>query len=174
MAGQLSLWAVPSREDAVTYVDTICRLASDSGTKPFAPHITVTSADHGGGTGAAARDVIGRVASEFESFTVELTHFEDSDQRFRCLTAVARLHGPLVRLHAGLVAALSAEPKGYEPHLSLLYGELPAPQRAHLRTGLEPELLGMITINALQAVDTSHADYGRWSVEASWPLRVGP
>ncbi|MEY2471272.1 MAG: Cyclic phosphodiesterase-like protein [Actinomycetota bacterium] len=82
-------------------------------------------------------------------FSVELLHLADSDERFRCITITAARTPPL----DGVAA----------PHLSLLYGELTAQERAALRAAVDLPLPMTIDVDELWVVDTSD-DVEKWSV----------
>jgi hypothetical protein len=83
------------------------------------------------------------------AFTVELLHLADSDERFKCIMITAARTPPL-----DTVAA---------PHLSLLYGELSAAERAALRATVDLPLPMTIDVDELWLVDTS-GEVENWSV----------
>jgi hypothetical protein len=85
-------------------------------------------------------------------FTVELVSLTDSDERFRCITITAARTPPLDAVDA--------------PHLSLLYGELPAARRASLRATIDLPLPMTIHVDELWIVDTS-GEVENWKVAAT-------
>jgi 2'-5' RNA ligase len=152
-----SLWALPAASDAPPFVTEITRLAALVDTDAFAPHITIV--------GAMAGEVDAAIGS-FTPFQVTLIGLADSEARFRCITATVAGAQRLLDLRS----ACGEAPDEYEPHLSLLYAELPPETRAALRASVELPLPMPITIDTVSLVDTSDNDYTRWTTERRWHL----
>jgi hypothetical protein len=89
------------------------------------------------------------------AFTVDLVALADSDERFRCIT-----------ISAAPTPALAAVER---PHLSLLYAELPAEERAALRASVDLPLPMTIEIAELWRVETSGA-VANWQITQRLPL----
>jgi hypothetical protein len=142
---RVSLWAMPSRRDV--FAATSARLAAAAGLEPVEPHITVG--------GSFDVDAI-----TFTPFAVTLVGLDDSDARYRCITLTAAPTDELLALRNG------ARP--YEPHLSLLYGELDPVRRREL-CGLVDLVLPMtVEIAALALWDISSTDHASWFELRRW------
>lgn len=163
-----SLWALPSGPDRAGLAAVIDALARLSGTDGFEPHITIVGSVPGPHEAAGAID---RLAATTGPFTVELPELVDTDEHFRCIVANVRLDGPLARLHHDACAAFGTATEGFEPHVSLVYGDLPPDERARLREHVDLALPGHVRIDAISLVDTEGVDTRDWSTLATWPLR---
>lgn len=121
---------------------------------PFSAWIKRLAAETGGPVFAPHITLAGDVPPT-EPFTVDLLGLADSDARFRCITITAARTPPLDVID--------------DPHLSLLYGDLPAERRAELRAAITLPLPTTIVVNEVWRVDTS-GDVRNWSIEQTWPL----
>ena len=131
-----SLWALP--RDPAPFTAWIERLAAQTGSPAFTPHITLNKDD-----------------PPTEPFSVELLALADSDARFRCITITAARTPPLDSIDT--------------PHLSLLYAELPAEERAALRATIDLPLPMTIEVDTLCLIDTS-GDVANWETARTWRL----
>jgi hypothetical protein len=164
-----SLWLVPAEPRRTELAALIERLAA--GSHPvFAPHVTLLPslpADT-----PDVRPAVGALAAALGPFTLRLAGETHSDDFFRCVVLEAELAPPLLFARGAAERVLDlAPPEPYRPHLSLVYGHLPPPERAALaaeaRT-LMPLPLD-VTAAALELWDTSD-DVPRWTREATFPL----
>jgi 2'-5' RNA ligase len=120
-----SLWLMPTGEVRQRLAGPILDLSREYGTPAFEPHVTLAS-----GMVGAAREVAGKMrdlARRIPPFTVRLTAVDGLEEYFRCLfVRVATTH-PIMRANkaAREVFRLERQP-AFMPHLSLLYGGLPA------------------------------------------------
>jgi hypothetical protein len=130
----MSWWALPSAADAALFTPTIERLARVTATSPFPPHITIPDTPR-----------------PTTPYAVTLTHVDDEDYRFRCITLRAGDNGE---------------------HLSLLYADLSAEERAALRDTVDVPLPLTITIDAIARVDTS-GDVSAWRTVEHYSLVAG-
>ncbi len=166
MTSKLSLWATPKIHDARVFGEWIEQLAATTGTAVFAPHVTLV------GSVPPSADVapIERALAGFGAFDVTLVGLADSDQHFRCITVLAAADPPLLDLRSALVAACDADSTPYEPHLSLLYADLPSDERRALRATVTLPLPMHVAIDAVCLTDTSDDHSANWSVVRKWPL----
>ena len=129
--------------DREPFATLSARLAANAGLAPVEPHITV----------------IGSVDADIDPacdpFDVQFVALADSDEKFRCITVTVAPNATLLGLRSGETP--------YEPHLSLLYGELPDATRAALRAGVDLALPMHTPIDALAVWDTSSDDHAGWS-----------
>ncbi len=162
-----SLWALPSAHDGAELAVQIGALARLAGTRPFEPHITVVGSVPGADR---AHEVVHRLSTATGPFTVVLSEVIDTDEYFRCIVAVVRPAAGLSRLHRDACEAFGAPVDGFAPHVSLLYGDLPAGERERLRGHVAPKLPDEVRVDRLALVDTEGDDTRAWSTLAAWPL----
>ncbi len=155
---------MPRQHDAEPFAEWIERLGTATDTPVFAPHITLVGAV----PTTASRDAIGQALAAFPPFDVTFVNLADSDERFRCVTVVAAAETPLVEVRNALVATCGAEPTPYDPHLSLLYAELPSAERATLRDTVTLSLPRTAAVDRVCLVATTDEDPGAWSIEETW------
>ena len=136
-----SLWLMPIGEVRQRLAGTILELSRQYTTPAFEPHVTLAEGMVGPAreVAAKARDLARRIPP----FKVRLAAVEGLDEYFRCLfVRVAKTH-PIMRANkaAREVFRLERQP-AFMPHLSLLYGNLPAnvKQRTIASLGRQLEL----------------------------------
>ena len=155
---------MPTADDAAPFADWIERLAETHGGPIFVPHVTLL-----GEVAPASDAAIDGVLRSRTPFPVTLVGLADSDARFRCITVTAEREAPLVELHAALADACGVDGTPYEPHLSLLYAEMRAPERARVRNTVDLPLPRVVTVDAVHLVDTTD-EASRWSIQREWVL----
>jgi 2'-5' RNA ligase len=135
----LSLWLMPEGPTRETLGGLIDRLAARVGTTPFAPHVTLLP-----GLSGPEADVLARargLAAELEPLSLAFTGLDGIDEHFRCLFFRAELSGALAGAHARAARRFGRAPDPrFDPHLSLVYGDLDAGGRADLRRDLHREI----------------------------------
>jgi hypothetical protein len=174
-AERISLWALPSASDRDVYRPWIRHLARNVKNE-FEPHITFFESIPSERSAAAA---IGRVASETEPFTAELTDTRFTGKYFRCVVLIVRPEGPIVNLRNRLIGRLKessvgdwdASTEDYCPHLSLLYGTLTADERERARANIDLTLPARLLVDAMCLVNTSKGNARDWPTLETWPLR---
>jgi 2'-5' RNA ligase len=127
----ISLWLVPEGSARDRLARLIDRLAARLGTAPFPPHVTLLAglARPEGEALAAAEGV----ASSLAPFSVRLGGVDGGDAFFRCLFLRAGRTDALLVAHAAAARAFGRDPDPrFDPHLSLVYGELESRTRADL------------------------------------------
>jgi hypothetical protein len=189
-----AFWLLPAGPDAARLQGFIHRLAQEHGTDPFEPHVTLHVGSYLPNVDVQA--VLARVALALPPLTLEALETRDSDAYFKALhveIAIDRHDGhrltglrqQLARelLRSGRVGDAQDEPAhlpapqqvdqalasyDFLPHLSLLYGELPAPLRRRL--AVEHDLQGRsMLFDRIAGVRPAagHEDLGRvahWEV----------
>jgi len=120
-----SIWLMPTGEVRQRLAGTIFDLSREYAAPAFEPHVTLA-----GGIVGPAREVASKMmelARRIPPFTVRLSAVDGLDEYFRCLfVRVATTH-PIMTANktAREVFRLAKQP-AFMPHLSLLYGNLPA------------------------------------------------
>lgn len=125
-AAGISLWLMPEGEPRDRLAALIASLAARLSTPAFVPHVTLLAAVEG----SPAEDVLATaraLSASLRPLAVYLEGVEDRDEYFRCLFARAVVDAPLHAAHAAAARAFRRQPDpAFFPHLSLVYGELPA------------------------------------------------
>ena len=130
-----SLWLMPGGEVCQRLAGTILDLSRKYATPAFQPHVTLA-----GGVVGPAREVTAKMrdlARQISPFTVRLAAVDGLEDYFRCLIVrVAKTH-PIMRANkaAREVFRLEQQP-AFTPHLSLLYGNLPASAKQRIIASL--------------------------------------
>ena len=120
-----SLWLMPSGEVRQRLAGAIFDLSREYGTPAFEPHVTLA-----GGIVGPASEVAGKMrdlARRIPPLTVRLTALDGLEEYFRCLFVRVAVTQPIMRANKAAceVFRLERQP-AFMPHLSLLYGSLPA------------------------------------------------
>jgi len=149
----ISLWLVPEGEVRDLIGSLIEEQASRLGTPPFAPHVTLLP-----GLRVREGEVVRRakeMAATLEPHAMPLGPIEGRAEYFRCL--YARVPETLRLLTTRAQARLTFRGAGeapFEPHLSLVYGQLSPPEKEALIAELTPRLPSRLTCTALEVVRT--------------------
>jgi hypothetical protein len=149
----LSLWLVPDGDERAALAELIAGLSSRLGTPCFEPHLTLLPglARPGDEVVEAARVL----APALEQMVLPLRPPEGREETFRCLYLPVGETFRLLHAHALARAAFpSAEDRPFEPHLSLVYGQLPADRKDRLRQEILPGLPPRVRLAALDVVRT--------------------
>lgn len=174
----ISLWVMPRGEEAQRLAALIDELAARHGTPRFAPHLTLLPLVEG-----AEDDVLARAAElarELPPLEVRLLGPETRDEYFRRLFVRAEATPALREAHARAAARFGREANpGFLPHVSLLYGRLPAEEAEGLRAALVGRVEGRFDAVHLHAWRTAGpvADWrplGRFALGAGGPERARP
>jgi 2'-5' RNA ligase len=134
-----SLWLMPIGEVCQRLAGTILELNRQYTTPAFEPHVTLAEGMTGPVREVAAK--MGDLARQIPPFTVHLTTVDGLEEYFRCLfVRVAKTH-PIMNANkaAREVFRLERQP-AFMPHLSLLYGNLPANVKQRIVASLGRQL----------------------------------
>jgi len=120
-----SLWLMPSGEVRQRLAATILDLSRKYATPAFEPHVTLAE-----GVVGSVREVAAKMrdlARRIPPFTVRLTAVDGLEEYFRCLFVRVAKTYPLMTANKAArdVFGLEKQP-AFMPHLSLLYGNMPA------------------------------------------------
>ena len=133
-----SLWLMPTGEVRERLAGTILNLSRQYATPAFEPHVTLASGITGPAGEVASK--MRRLAKSVAPFTVRLTKVDGLEEYFRCLfVRVAPTH-PIMSANERAREAFHLERQaGFMPHLSLLYGRLPADMKERIIALLGPQ-----------------------------------
>jgi 2'-5' RNA ligase len=120
-----SLWLMPTGKIRQRLAGTILDLSREYAAPAFEPHVTLV-----GGIVGAAREVTAKMrelARRIPPFAIRLTAVDYLDEYFRCLFVRVATTGPIMTANKATREAFRLEKQpAFMPHLSLLYGNLPA------------------------------------------------
>ena len=182
-----SLWIIPDEPDRTIARKLIDSLAAQYSSLPFPPHVTLASIPDTAlplEAVAARAEALAR-APDTTALPLLYTEAEAGTDsatpalwRYRCVYARVRhsANSPcgLSALRARALEALGAaeEPGGYMPHLSLLYSDMVAADRARVAESLQEiitrEVFGS-RFSTLQLWDTSGTE-AQWRLVREWEL----
>jgi 2'-5' RNA ligase len=148
-----SLWLVPEGDAGARLAELVRELARRLGTTPFVPHVTLLA-----GLTVPTNDVLKRatqMVSSLEPLRVPLRRPESADQFFRCLYLPVGETFKLLATHAQARMTFGIEDDApFEPHLSLVYGELQPATREALFRELAPVVPTSFELQILEVVRT--------------------
>lgn len=158
-SSQIILWLVPAEPARVVFRETIRRLATEHDAPLFVPHLTL-----GSGTPAQLSQI------SAGPITLPVLGLNTSDSFTKTLFARFQPTPPLVQLRH----SLGMEADGYDPHLSLLYCELPDRIKSDLAAAL-PLPFPTVIFNAVAAIRcpaevATRADVEAWETIATKAL----
>ena len=142
--------------------ELISALALEYGTVPFEPHVTLLSGID------AEREVLSAgmqaLADRLTAVTVALGGVEYRPEYFRSLYAAVRPHGLLEAARDLARSQFRHAPTGtYEPHVSLLYGDLPEGLKRASAARLSHRLPRAMRLDRVSLYDLSGAP-DAWSM----------
>jgi len=129
-----ALWLMPGEPIFSHLAREISRLSRQFSTPRFEPHMTLLSR-----ITLPEKKVLGRsaeLAGCLRPFRVELADIVDLDEFFRCLFVTVRADKPILRARRAACRVFARQWAPYMPHVSLVYGKLPADTRKKIARGL--------------------------------------
>jgi 2'-5' RNA ligase len=163
-----SLWLMPEGDAFTRFGDLITRLAGRHATPAFPPHLTLL-----GGVAAPEPVVVAlaaRLAQSASCLRLETADLVHSDGYFRAVVVRVKPVAELIELRARALAALGLEGgPPFEPHLSLLYGQLEAGQRETIVREVGRDFPEVFAVGRLDVYSTA-GTVDRWSRAARLPL----
>lgn len=163
----MSLWLVPEGEVAARFGDLVDRLAARYHTPRFHPHVTLLGAVGAGDDVVQAAE---RLAAATAPFEVTLARAVGRGEYYRAVVVEAAPSLPLLRLHhlAREAFGLQDDPAPFEPHLSLMYGDLPRAVRDEVLATL-PSVHARFRVGSL-GVWSTDGEPPDWHELARFPL----
>ncbi|WP_437280839.1 2'-5' RNA ligase family protein [Sorangium sp. So ce375] len=137
-----ALWLVPGGAPAARLEELIEALARETGGPAFAPHLTLLGGLRGDAVALAAK--LGELRGDGDALrpvALEARGPATGSTRHRCVFLDVAPSEPLAALRRAAEAALGANQAPFRPHLSLVYGELPAAHRMALAA--DPRVLAL-------------------------------
>jgi len=123
LSGRFGLWLMPEAGVRDALQSQIAGLAREYGTVPFEPHVTLLG---GIPDQAALTAPLASLAAQVGTMTVRLGDIRYQCEYFRCLYIEIKPDAALVRARDLARSLFGGAPAGpFEPHVSLLYGDMP-------------------------------------------------
>ena len=163
----MSLWLVPEGEAAERFGGLVARLAAAHGTPRFHPHVTLIG-------GIGAEDFVSESAEALAAatapFDITLARPVGRDEFYRAVVVEALPSLPLLRLHHLARQAFDRldDPTPFEPHLSLVYGDLEKAQRDGIIRSL-PDVRATFRVSSIGVWSTDGAPES-WRELGRYPL----
>lgn len=149
-----SLWMLPPADVGDRFRSLIADLSRRTGTPAFEPHLTLA----GGIDAATERAAAARVAplaARLPPLPIRLTEVGTTGEYYRCLFIHAERTPLLQRAHHEACAVLAQEPGDFMPHLSLIYGEIGAADKARIITDIGTRFDLAFTVERLALYSTA-------------------
>ncbi|MDE1860394.1 MAG: hypothetical protein KGH72_01620 [Candidatus Micrarchaeota archaeon] len=156
---------MPDAEANARAMGEIRRLASAYGTVPFEPHVTIVDSARGEETYLINKTI--EFARRIRPLRLDFSGLDQTDQYFRCVFARIRETRELIDCHSLGADIFKVQKNGFMPHMSLMYGNMPAGKRAEIISGIEKDgLLDKLRGSGFGvdrlSLNIVGADMGRW------------
>jgi len=152
--GKYAFWLIPSGEAYNLLKETIRHYSEMYSTPHFEPHITLISSLQGSVSGL--RQKASQLAKIIGTLELRLMKPAHSTSYFRCIFLNVARAPAIVRAHAAASDLFQASPHTeYEPHLSLVYGNLPAVDRERIVAEIGNTLCGLVTVKQMSLYQAS-------------------
>lgn len=140
--GAFALWLVPGGEPRARLRAVIEALARETGGPAFAPHLTLLGGLRGDGGALAAK--LRRLGGARGPVALAARGPATGSAYHQCVFLDVAPAAPLLAMRRAAEAAFGAPetpPRPFRPHVSLVYGDLPADRRAALAA--DPRVLAL-------------------------------
>lgn len=163
-----ALWLLPAEPVSTAFADLIESLRKSYRGPRFAPHVTLLGWVTG--TEEALAQATAQLAAQLEPLTLRPVGLDGEPYYFRCFYLKLEKSEPLLRTHEQASALFNAgHSSDYLPHLSLIYGQLSAPQKRRLQGELIDTLSAEFVADRLQLVHIT-VSVADWRAVTTCPL----
>jgi hypothetical protein len=160
-----SLWLQPEPAAAAHLGHVIQTLAEEHGSPQFLAHVTVT-----GGIERDSDLVTQGVGALRNRLPIQatFTQLDLEDVVVRALYLRPARSQELHELHAAVASALELQPEKYDPHLSLMYTDLPRATRQDIARQLRLPLPMTVVFDTLSLWETPEGRFAEWRQICRW------
>lgn len=144
----LALWLVPPTTRRSEYATFIDALADRYGTPRFVPHVTLLTE-----VPSCDETQLRELAESCRGIELQPRGLATFDDYYRALVVQFDLTDGLARARDVATRAFRADAGAYEPHLSLMYGDVSAEVREEARRSIEATAFPPFVPEVLQLVD---------------------
>lgn len=162
---RFALWLVPAEPARAALTAVIRRLAEQYNAPTFEPHVTV----YGGclTDGDAMCELLDTIVTNVPPLTLTVKELDWTDEFFKTLFIAFESSDELADLCERMRRGLSRPAPYYlQPHLSLLYKQMPTDQKRRIIAGLDPPP-SRITCDEARIVSPANPT-AAWRDVASW------
>ncbi len=134
---EYSLWLEPQGEEHDTLAEVIRGIAEELGTPVFMPHVTLL-----GGIPRSAGEIsfgMGKLSQNLPSFPLTLSALAIGTNKYQCLIAVCAENRKLSVFNRRAQKLFGVN-EAYQPHMSLMYGDVELKKKKLLKAQLESSL----------------------------------
>lgn len=171
MEQRISLWLMPATASRQTLAGLIADGCRRFEGPRFAPHVTLVGSVRLENTSIEA--AMGRLAARVASFDAEVSEPAESSDYYRCCYLRLAPNRELLRARESAVVEVNGFPgEGYEPHVSLVYGDLSEAQRKAWLTYVDGRYPSTLRLDAMEAWNTTGPAW-HWSCLARARLQDG-
>lgn len=169
-----SLWLRPTGPVLERLQELIRRLTARFGGGWPRPHVSLLGGIELTSEGAERR--LAALAERLRPIAIRLGPLAYRNEHFRCFYATVEPTPELLEAHRAACEVFDLRPtEPFEPHLSLLYGQIDEPTKAHLARELGGKLDLAFTAGSVHLVNASAAvPVARWHTLHEVPLRRPP
>lgn len=147
----------------------IAALAREFASVPFEPHVTLLGGIHG--AAASLGGPLRALAAQSQAMTVRLADIHYRPAYFRCLTIEVEANAALARARGLARSLFRHDPVGaFEPHVSLLYGDMPEALKRDIAARLATRLPRTLRLDRVALYDLA-GSADTWSQADAAPLR---
>jgi 2'-5' RNA ligase len=166
-----ALWLRPTGPVLERLQELIRRLTARFHVAWPRPHVSLLSGIELMSTGAEER--LTALAQRMRPMTLKLGKLEGRNEHFRCFYAAVEPMPELLAAHEAACEVFETHPREpFEPHLSLLYGQLDAPTKERLAKEFGGRLNLSFAVNSVHLVNaTSAVPVSTWHTLYEAPLR---
>jgi 2'-5' RNA ligase len=143
MQHKYALWIMPTGETGTQLQNLINQLADEYNAPKFTPHVTIAGIMVSDEELANVKSKLGRLASQQNAFTINLTEYGYKDENHRCLyrQAISKELDFTFQNAAELFPEAKIEHFWSMPHVSIMYGQYP--------TSLKQEIIKELPTSAI-------------------------
>ena len=165
-----ALWIIPEGETYRELKRLIESLSRKYSTPPFEPHITVLGRVLGSDSELFSKS--SQVGSLIRPFHVALKTVDYLDEYFRCLFIRAGKSREIIDLHTTAKRMFTIQDtKSYMPHVSLIYGSLPADVKKKIISDIGNDFPDAVEVRSIHLISASvDTDPRDWYSVREFPL----
>ena len=164
-----SLWLIPAKPLYSTLKEKILELGSNYNAPEFEPHMTLVGNIRMGVETAIANTKA--LAAGMARVPGSFSGLGNSEDYFKCVYIEIKKTDYLMRYNREARKVFGTVRQGtYEPHISLIYGWIPATKRKEISEGLHIDAALKFPFDALSLYSTE-GQVGEWSEAARFVLK---
>lgn len=157
MKPKYSIWLIPQDE---VFSQHIIQLAKKYHCSPFTPHVTLLKNIKLSREDATAR--LEKLASVLQPFPIKLDVVNYADDHHQAVFIHVKKTQDLDSAHKKAEEIFNLDDTPYQPHLSLVYGDLPVVLKQRIMKSIDKSFNDTFIVQVLDLYDTSPKDERFW------------